>query len=78
MSDRDIQALVQKVRRRKRIPSPTEARAIRIASGLRQLDLAQVLGVNRVTITRYETGGRRPRGDLGQRYARLLEALRRV
>jgi len=34
-----------------------------------------VLGVDRVTVTRWETGTRVPRGDLRLRYIELLEEL---
>jgi DNA-binding transcriptional regulator YiaG len=60
------------------LPAPEVRRAIRVALGLRQRDLAEVLGVDKATCSRWEAGVRNPRGRVRQDYAALLEALRRV
>ncbi len=60
------------------LPKPTVARALRVAAGLSVYDFGRLLGVGAPTISRWETGRRRPRGDLRRDYARLLEELRHV
>ena len=60
------------------LPEPGVRRAIRIASGLTQADLAAVLAVRRPTVSRYESGVREPKGDLRVRYAEALETMRRA
>lgn len=67
--------LIAEVRAHRRLPKPAEARAIRLAAGVAQTRLAGELGVNRVTLARWERGTRRPRGRLLERYVALLEAL---
>lgn len=71
-------ALVEQVRAARRLPPPVVARAIRIAAGASQQQLADELGVNRVSVARWEAGDRRPRGELRIRYAALLEQLAEV
>lgn len=73
-----MSALLDELRQRRRVPSPAAARAIRLAAGVSQARIAAELGVHPVTVTRWETGRRRPGGDLAQRYAELLEQLRRL
>ncbi len=70
--------LVREVRAQRHLPGPTLARAIRQAAGVSQERLAQELGVDRVTVTRWETGIRRPRGRRAAAYAELLARLKRV
>jgi DNA-binding transcriptional regulator YiaG len=68
-------SLIADVRRR-RLPDPKVAQAIRRASGVTQQQLADELGVHVVTVGRWETGVRAPRGALRDRYQQLLDALR--
>jgi DNA-binding transcriptional regulator YiaG len=68
--------LVREVRRARRLPPPPLARAIREAADVSQERMAGELGVHRVTVARWETGRRRPRGKLLSSYAALLEKLR--
>lgn len=70
--------LAEKVRSRPRLPAPAMARAIRLAAGVTQDDMAQELEVHRVSITRWEAGRRRPRGALAGAYAQLLDELREL
>lgn len=70
--------LLDEVRTRQPLPSPSLARAIRESVGVSQARLAQELGVDRVTVARWELGVRRPRGDRAASYARLLAALRNI
>ncbi len=58
------------------LPPPKERRAVRIAARLHQREVALLLGVDRVTVTRWENGHREPAGELRTRYACLLEQLR--
>jgi transcriptional regulator with XRE-family HTH domain len=71
-------ALIRQVRAQRRMPSPALARAIREAAGVSQGRIAEELGVDRVTVTRWETGLRRPRGERASAYAELLSQLKRA
>lgn len=66
---------VRQARAHKALPSPAMCRAVRVEAGLSQSVLAKDLGVDRVTIARYELGQRRPRGDILVRYVSLLRRL---
>jgi transcriptional regulator with XRE-family HTH domain len=50
-------------------------RRIRQAAGLSQAELAAVVGVSPVAISRWEAGDRRPHGAAAIAYARLLREL---
>lgn len=67
---------VRQARQAPQLPSPSAARLIRISAGVSQERLAQELDVHRMTVNRWETGERTPRGHHRVRYAELLEALR--
>jgi transcriptional regulator with XRE-family HTH domain len=64
------------VRAAQRLPTPAAARSIRQAAGVTQHELADELGIDRVTVARWELGERTPRGELRLRYIRLLDELR--
>lgn len=70
-------ALIEQVRELRRLPAPQIRSAIRRAAGVTQQQLADELGVDRVTVARWELGHRTPRGELRRRYVDLLEALHR-
>ncbi|MDQ0576467.1 helix-turn-helix transcriptional regulator [Agromyces albus] len=70
--------LIEEVRIARDLPKPEVARLIRESAGVSQIRLANELGVARNTISRWETGDRRPRGELRLRYAQLLSELRAV
>jgi DNA-binding transcriptional regulator YiaG len=70
-----MSALAEHVRAARRLPPPVIARAIRAEAGVSQQQLAAELGVNRVTVARWELGARVPRGELRIRYTTLLEEL---
>jgi len=53
------------------------AREARVAAGFSQAELGEVVGVHQCTIHGWETGRRRPHGEAGVRYARLLDKLTR-
>ena len=63
--------------RRLVLPEPERRKAIRVAAGVTQREVASLIGVTKVTIHRYESGDREPRGERRVRYAEALEALRR-
>lgn len=67
--------LIDEVRTARRLPAPALARMIRISAGVSQDRMAKELGVHRVTIARWESGERTPRGLTRVRYAELLEQL---
>jgi len=60
------------------LPSGRVAKAIRESAGVSQEALAQVLGVSRVAVSRYEHGRRRPRRSLAVHYVEILQALQQV
>lgn len=51
------------------------ARSIRLAARLSLSEMAAPIRVSAVTIYRWETGQRSPRGEAAARYAELLESL---
>lgn len=71
-------ALLDEVRQAAKLPPPATARMIRVAAGVSQDRLAQELGVHRMTVVRWETGERAPRGVHRALYARLLQDLQQA
>jgi transcriptional regulator with XRE-family HTH domain len=69
-------ALAQHVKAARRLPPPAIARAIRDEAGVSQQQVADELGVNRVSVARWELGERVPRGELRLAYIGLLDELR--
>jgi DNA-binding transcriptional regulator YiaG len=72
-----VSALIDEVRQGQRLPAPRLAAAIRVAAGVTQGRLAEELGVHRVSVARWESGARKPRGKMRAAYARVLEDLKR-
>ncbi|MFS2294551.1 MAG: helix-turn-helix domain-containing protein [Actinomadura sp.] len=70
--------LIDEVKAARSLPPPPVARQIRETAGVSQTRIGQELGVHRVTVARWEAGGRQPRGELRAAYARLLEDLRKA
>jgi transcriptional regulator with XRE-family HTH domain len=68
--------LVNRVRAGRKLPTPAMQREIRKAAGVSQAQVAAELGVQRVTVARWETGLRKPSPRLLERYVELLEQLR--
>jgi HTH-type transcriptional regulator/antitoxin MqsA len=68
--------LVEHVRAAQRLPAPAVAKAIRLAAGVTQQQIAVELQIDRVTVARWELGERTPRGELRLRYIALLDELR--
>lgn len=70
------QDLLERAERRM-LPPPITRRAIRIAAGVQVAEVAEELGICRQAVYKYEDGTREPRGQLRERYAELLRALKR-
>ena len=70
---------VSAMARRTQLPPPPVRRALRIAAGLTQDEIAALLEdedpVNRATVSRWERGTREPRGRRRLKYAELLNSL---
>jgi transcriptional regulator with XRE-family HTH domain len=75
LTDAPPTGLIDRVKVARRLPTPAAARAIRMGAGVTQLELANELAVDRVTVARWEAGDRTPRGQLRARYVELLEQL---
>ena len=76
VSNAAIDRVIYRARARRQLQTaPAIARALREQAGLTQKDVAEVLGVSRAAICRYEKGDRTPRGERAVRY---LEILRRA
>jgi DNA-binding transcriptional regulator YiaG len=73
-----IDEAVAKALARRGLPSPEERRRIRQGAGLSQGDIADALGVDWSTVSRWEAGVRDPDGANVGAYAELLDRLRRV
>jgi DNA-binding transcriptional regulator YiaG len=69
------EAILQAAARHVALPDFRVRRALRVAAGLRQDELAAVLGVTRPSVSRWESGTREPRGELRRRYADVLKRL---
>ena len=63
---------------RRHLPSPKIRRAVRESAGISQTDLAKALNVDRATVSRWESGDRRPGPDVLQRYLAALDRLARA
>jgi transcriptional regulator with XRE-family HTH domain len=59
----------------RQLPIPRERRRIRELARVSQEELAEVAGVQRASLTRWELGTRHPRGRLAERYAYALQRL---
>lgn len=68
--------LIEEVRTTQRLPRPELARAVRESAGVSQARIANVLGVDRASVARWELGQRRPRGRLAAAYSDLITQLR--
>jgi DNA-binding XRE family transcriptional regulator len=74
----DIDQVICKARVRVSLPAPAVRRLIREQASLTQSDIAGPLGVDRASVSRWESGQQAPRGALREAYAQLLERLRRA
>ncbi len=71
----DVEALVQVSRTRRRLPEPALRRLLRERARLSQAEVAAAAGVDRATVSRWESGEREPRGELLARYVAILDRL---
>lgn len=55
--------------------APSLCRYVRQRAGLTQEEIAEVLGIDRSAVSRYESGQRTPTGPLLDEYASLLRRL---
>jgi transcriptional regulator with XRE-family HTH domain len=69
-----VEHLIANVRGR-RLPPPSVRRMLRLQLGLTQREVAGALGVDRVSVARYESGVRTPRGATRDAYMELLNRL---
>jgi len=69
--------LLAEVKEARRLPPPAAAKGIRTRAGVSQARLAAELEVHRVTVARWESGLRQPRGALRAAYAALLLELQK-
>lgn len=67
--------LIEHARAASTAPTPERARLIREAAGVTQTQLAQSLGVHRMTIARWESGEHRPRGLYLAAYSTALRQM---
>ncbi len=64
--------------RLRRLVTTGEARAIRVRAGVPQQALASSIRASRSTVESWESGRRRPRSPLAERYLGVLDALAAV
>jgi transcriptional regulator with XRE-family HTH domain len=74
---RTLEDVAHKVRARRGLPAPAIRRALREAAGLSQQDVAEVCGVTRAAVSRWESGERNVDAEHVVEYVALLELLRR-
>ena len=68
--------LVSEARQIRQLPAPSMCQVIRETAGVSRSRLAKALGVDPVTVGRWERGRYRPRGAMLAEYAGLIDALR--
>jgi DNA-binding transcriptional regulator YiaG len=73
-----MHTLLEEVRILRQLPSPPDAKAVRVGARVSRERLAKELGVSPITIYRWETGASHPRGESLVDYARVLAALQEV
>lgn len=66
---------IEQARRERELPDPATRGAIRKRANVTQRQLAEALGVTRVTVARWEIGTRSPRGELLDDYLEALQEL---
>lgn len=68
-------AVAQRLQSRRRLPSPAMRRALRQSSGLSAAELAELMGVTRQAVSKWERGVRTPRGPHLEAYIAVLDEL---
>jgi transcriptional regulator with XRE-family HTH domain len=77
MGGYDLEVALDLARLRRRLPDPKTRRALRQRAGLPQSAIAKVVGVDRATISRWETGERDPENPHLRPYIETLDRLAR-
>jgi DNA-binding transcriptional regulator YiaG len=72
-----LDSIIQKALRRRALPAPAARRLIREQAKLTQENIAEALGGDRASVSRWESGQRSPRGAMLDAYADLLDRLQR-
>jgi transcriptional regulator with XRE-family HTH domain len=70
-----LDAILARQARLRRLPAPSIRRALRMHHGLSQDQIARLLGVDRASVSRYESGERSPGAAIAERYLDILERL---
>ena len=70
-----VDDLLAEARARRALPEPSLRRLLRERLGLSQQQIADVLGITRPAVSRYESGRRHPRGQTLLDYGALLQRL---
>jgi transcriptional regulator with XRE-family HTH domain len=73
--DDSLTAALTTGRLRRQLPPPETRRLLRERVGIPQTALAQAVGVDRATVSRWETGEREPRDKHLARYVEVLDRL---
>ena len=71
----ELDTVIAKIKSKQAFPPPAVRRNLRERAGLTQHDVAGVLGIDRASVARYESGIREPRGEILRRYAEVLDRL---
>jgi DNA-binding transcriptional regulator YiaG len=72
----DLDKLLARAKRRQALPLPAECRQLRVRVGISQAELAAVVGVTAPTLSRWETGARKPYGWMRDSYLAALDRIR--
>lgn len=75
MRMKSLERVLERARRRRTLPPPATRRLLREQWNLTQIEIADVLGITRECVSRYESGHREPRGAVRDKYVDLLERL---
>jgi DNA-binding transcriptional regulator YiaG len=70
-----IDELLATSRTRRRLPEPAVRRLLRERAQLTQGEIAAVAGVDRASVSRWESGAREPRGETLATYISILDRL---
>lgn len=68
---------LERARLRRRLPDPQTRRVLRERAGITQTALAEALGVDRATVSRWESGDREPVDDYLPSYIAALNRFAR-
>lgn len=77
MTTAHLDAALALTRLRRRLPDPRTRRMLRERADISQAVLAAAIGVERATVSRWESGDREPEGQYLQSYIEALDRLAR-